>query len=205
MRRKCGHPHNVTDDGTVGKTSVEINCCRRHATIPAMPERKRRPRPRRSGAAGRTDATTVVVNGIRRLDRGLRVAARDVQRATGLSAAQLFVLEQLVKSPGSSLNDLAALTLTDRSSVSVVVDRLVASGLASRAAARDDRRRAEVRITAAGRAILHRAPPAPTDLLLAGLKRLSRTSLEQLGATLNRLNRALGFRQAEMLFASESD
>ena len=169
-----------------------------------MREHKRRTR-RRSGAAGRTDATTVVVNGIRRLDRGLRVAARDVQRSTGLSAAQLFVLEQLVKAPGASLNDLAALTLTDRSSVSVVVDRLVASGLASRGTARDDRRRAEVRITPAGRAILNRAPPAPTDLLLSGLRQLSRPSLARLGTTLTELNEALGFREAKMLFAGESD
>ena len=159
-----------------------------------MPDQKRRSRRRRSGAAGRTDATTVVLNGIRRLDRGLRVAAREVQRATGLSAAQLFVLEQLVKAPGASLNELAALTLTDRSSVSVVVDRLVAAGLASRGTARDDRRRAEVRITPAGRAILHRAPPAPTDLLLSGMKQLSRESLTRLGTTLSELNEALGFR-----------
>jgi DNA-binding MarR family transcriptional regulator len=79
------------------------------------------------------------------------------------------------------------------------------AGLATRAAARDDRRRAEVRITAGGRAILHRAPPAPTELLLSGLKRLSRTSLEQLGVTLSALNEALGFHEADMLFAAESD
>jgi DNA-binding MarR family transcriptional regulator len=169
-----------------------------------MAELKRRVR-RRSEARDRVDATTIVVNGIRRLDRGLRLAAREVQRDTGLSAAQLFVLEQLVKAPGASLNELAALTFTDRSSVSAVVDRLVVAGLATRAAARDDRRRAEVRITAGGRAILHRAPPAPTELLLSGLKRLSRTSLEQLGVTLSALNEALGFHEADMLFAAESD
>ena len=170
-----------------------------------MPERNERHKPRVTRSRERADATTTVLNGIRRLDRGLRLAARDVQRATGLSAAQLFVLEQLVKAPGASLNELAALTHTDRSSVSAVVDRLVAAGLATRAAARDDRRRAEVRITAGGRAILHRAPPAPTELLLSGLKRLPRASLEQLGVTLSALNEALGFHEADMLFAAESD
>lgn len=170
-----------------------------------MPGRKRRRRNHSSGSGDGSAAPAVVVNGIRRLERGLRIAARNVQRATGLSAAQLFALVQLVKAPGASLNELAALTMTDRSSVSVVVDRLVASGLATRSPAHDDRRRAEIRITAAGRAILRRAPPAPTDLLLAGLKHLSRRNQEQLGVTLNALNEALGFHEAEMLFATDSD
>jgi DNA-binding MarR family transcriptional regulator len=170
-----------------------------------MAERKRRLRHSRPDTGERLDATTIVVNGIRRLDRGLRLAARDVQRATGLSAAQLFVLEQLVNAPGASVNELAALTFTDRSSVSAVVDRLAAAGLATRAPARDDRRRADVRITPAGRAILHRAPPAPTMLLLSGLRRLSRTSLKQLGVTLSALNETLGFHEADMLFAGESE
>lgn len=177
-----------------------------------MVVRKRRHSARRrraSRASGRSGPsvsadTVVVLNGIRRLDRGLRLAAREVQSATGLSAAQLFVLEHLAESPAASLSELAARTMTDRSSVSVVVDRLVAARLARRVASRDDRRRAEVRIAAAGRAILERAPPAPTDVLLLGLRRLSAASVRRLGSTLAELNALLGFREAELLF-SDSD
>jgi DNA-binding MarR family transcriptional regulator len=172
-------------------------------------QKKRRQSVRRGrGARGRTRPAAavaaeilVVLNGIRRLDRGLRLAAREVQAATGLSAAQLFVLEHLTDSPAASLSDLAARTMTDRSSVSVVVDRLVAGRLASRVASREDRRRAEVRITAAGRAILDRAPPAPTDVLLTGLRGLSAASVRRLGTTLAELNAILGFREAHLLFS----
>jgi DNA-binding MarR family transcriptional regulator len=170
-----------------------------------MADRKPPGRPRATQRRANNRGVVDVLNGIRRLDRGLRVAAREVQRATGLSAAQLFVLEQLVKAPGASLNDLATLTLTDRSSVSVVVDRLVAAGLASRSPSREDRRRAEVHITAAGRKILDRAPPAPTDLLLAGLRKLSSSRRRSLGIALTELNQRLGFRDAQMLFASDAD
>ena len=171
-----------------------------------MPKRPRKSDPSPSGRTRARDVakdTANVVNGIRRLDRGLRVAAREVQRTTGLSAAQLFVLEQLQRAPGASLNELAAMTLTDRSSVSAVVDRLVATRLASRGTAAGDRRRAEIRMTAKGRAILARAPRAPTDLLLAALRRLSRASVRRLGVTLAELNAVLGFREAEMLFAGD--
>lgn len=138
--------------------------------------------------------------GVRRLDRGLRLAARQVERETGLSAAQLFVLEHLAAEAGLSLNELAERTFTDRSSVSAVVDRLVDAGLASRSADLEDKRRASIRITREGRAVLSRAPSAPTELLLRGLSRLSRAQLAALGRTLARLNDEMGFVAADMLF-----
>jgi DNA-binding MarR family transcriptional regulator len=144
--------------------------------------------------------TADVVNGVRRLDRGLRLAAREVERATGMSAAQLFVLQKLADQPAASIGHLASRTLTDRSSVSVIVDRLVAARLVTRVKASGDRRRAEVQITRAGRAVLERAPTPPGDLLVAALKRMSAVDVRSLGATLRKLNKVLGFEEAVMLF-----
>ena len=141
-----------------------------------------------------------VVHEVRRLERGLRLAARRVDRETGLSAAQLFVLEHLDGSSGVSVNDLARQTFTDRSSVAAVVDRLVAGGLATRGVSARDRRRAEVRITRAGRAVLAKAPPPPTDLLLHGLSGMSRDAVTRLHRTLAALNHVLGFEEERMLF-----
>jgi DNA-binding MarR family transcriptional regulator len=143
---------------------------------------------------------TVVLSGVRRLERGLRLAARDVERATGVSAAQLFCLEKLAEGPASSIGDLAARTLTDRSSVSVVVDRLAAAGLVKSATARDDRRRTETRITKLGLAVLARAPLSPTAALVRALERLAPRSVRQLGVTLAALNDELGYTEAPMLF-----
>jgi DNA-binding MarR family transcriptional regulator len=134
-----------------------------------------------------------VIDHIRRLERGLRLIARDVEASTGASAAQLFALEQLAAGGPLALQELAARTLTDRSSVSVVVDRLVSAGLAARSTSRVDRRRAEVRITAAGRRALAAAPTPPTQRLLAAVGTLSPSARRALGAGLGRLNAALGF------------
>jgi DNA-binding MarR family transcriptional regulator len=152
-----------------------------------------RARPTRSDAAQ-------VITGVRRLDRGLRLAAREVERVTGMSAAQLFVLEQLASEPAASIGHLASRTLTDRSSVSVIVDRLVALRLVSRVQSSGDRRRAEVRITRAGRAVLDRAPTPPAEMLVAALKRMSASDVRRLSVALRNLNLSLGFEEAPFLF-----
>ena len=142
------------------------------------------------------DAVAEVVRQVRRLDRGLRLAAREVDAAVGASAAQLFVLEHLAAVPAASIGELAERTMTDRSSVSTVVDRLAARGLVARRPAATDRRRAEVRVTAAGRALLTRAPKPPTARLVAALKSLSPAVVDQLADALGDLNGALGLGDA---------
>src|SRR5262245_858835 len=100
----------------------------------------------------------VVLDAFRRIVRELRLGARTAERAVGVSAAQLFVLEKLAANPAASVAELAARTLTDPSSVSVVVSRLAERGLVSRTTASADARRAEIALTARGRALARRAP-----------------------------------------------
>src|SRR5438270_8768962 len=73
-----------------------------------------------------------ILDSIRRLVRLLRVSDRQAQADLGISGAQLFVLTELGKTPALSLGDLAGRKRTDQSSVSVVVTRLVQSGLVTR-------------------------------------------------------------------------
>ena len=162
-----------------------------------MPRRRRHPTLR-----GRDASLSLVLACIRRLDRGLRLAAREVERDTGLSAAQLFALEHLDDRQPLSLNELAQRTFTDRSSVSVVVDRLVDAGYVSRATDPRDRRRAQLRLTARGRRLLQGAPTAPTDLLLDGMRQLPAPTIRSLGKSLALLNEKLGFTESDMLFES---
>ena len=140
---------------------------------------------------GRDTDTAAAVDALRRILRAMRTAATETQAALGISAAQLFVLSQLTGADALSINELAARTLTDRSSVAAVVDRLVGRGLAERSASPRDRRRAEVRITPAGRELLAAAPTAPTALLVSGLERLADDELRDLAASLGRLVAAM--------------
>jgi DNA-binding MarR family transcriptional regulator len=113
------------------------------------------------------------LNALRRLVRALRVSTVAVQRTSGISGAQLFVLRALVEHPGQSMRDLVVRTLTSQSTVSEVVARLIARGLVTRRAAPHDGRRAVLNPTPAGRALMRAAPPTVQAELIEGLQRLS--------------------------------
>jgi Transcriptional regulators len=155
--------------------------------------------------AARDDMFSAVAS-IRRVVRVLRLASQQTQAAAGIGAAQLFVLQQLGDGAELSLNELAERTLTDRSSVAAVVERLQAQKLVDRTTDPSDRRRAVVRITATGRRLLGRAPDAPTTALLAALRRLDSRELTALAGSLRRLTAALGAAQEppSMLFADDA-
>lgn len=163
-------------------------------------------RRRRAPAADARTATLSAVTSIRRLVRVLRVAAHRTHATTGISAAQLFVLQQLGAAATLSLNELAARTFTDRSSVAAVVDRLHAEGLVDRAVDAADRRRAAVRITAKGRRVLDGAADAPTTLLISALATLAPAQRAALATSLEQLIVALGASDgpAPMLFADDA-
>ena len=142
------------------------------------------------------------VDSIRRVLRALRIAARDTLATTGVSAAQLFVLGALVDGEAASLSDLAERTMTDRTSVAAVVDRLVEGGLVTKGTSKEDRRRASVRITPKGRTVLRGAPRPPTTLLVEALERVGPAELQHLEQGLRALTRAMGVEgeRANMLF-----
>ena len=132
------------------------------------------------------------LDALRRVVRALRVSAGRTEEATGLSAAQLFVLEQVTSEPGLSLTELATRTLTDRTSVAAVVERLVTRGLVERGRSAEDRRRVEIRPTPEGIATLVRAPHPPTRRVLDGIARLDDRDLRRLAVGLSRLVQAMG-------------
>ncbi|MEO8622267.1 MAG: MarR family transcriptional regulator [bacterium] len=166
------------------------------------------PRTTRSASAQRSSATLAVaasVDAIRRILRALRLAARQTQTVAGLSAAQLFVLQALDDGEEASLSDLAVRTMTDRSSVAAVVDRLLEVRLVVRGTASTDRRRAAIALTAAGRDVLARSPEPPTALLVKALRTLPDLQLAPLAEGLTLLAAAMGLAEepAGMLFDDE--
>lgn len=168
---------------------------RRGSVRPPIAKPARRP-------AARTGDTALAVDGVRRLVRGLRLAEQRTRLQAGLSAAQLFVLTELAHAPSASLGELAERTMTDRSSVTAVVERLEEAGLVATRRSDDDRRRVVVRLTATGRRRLAAAPPPPTALLVAALERLSPAQLHGLTVHLGALVAAMGLADepATMLF-----
>ena len=156
-----------------------------------------------SRTPGTADAAIVAtVDAFRRILRELRIVARQSEVATGLTSAQLFVLCAVAAAPGCSVKDVAQATMTDRSSVAAIVDRLVEEGYVKRAPSREDRRRASITITPRGRRATGRGAPAPTALLLDGLDGLESGQLRGLARGLVALTERMGIadKPAGMLF-----
>ena len=119
-----------------------------------------------------TSEMRATLDAFRRIVQALRVGAREGECRAGLSSAQLFALQQIAEHPGASINDVAALTFTHQSSVSVVIQRLVARRLVAKVAVPDDRRRQHLELTAAGRRVLRSAPVVVQERLIAAIAAL---------------------------------
>lgn len=142
--------------------------------------------------AGQDAPVRAALDALRRIVQGIRLSDARAERHTGLSGAQLFVLQQLAEQPAQSLNELAARTRTHQSSVSTVVTRLVGRGLVSRRRADDDGRRLVLELSPAGHDLLTGAPETAQTRLIAALERLPRPELAALTANLEGLVAALG-------------
>jgi DNA-binding MarR family transcriptional regulator len=137
------------------------------------------------------ETTREVLDAIRRIVQTLRESSRLAERRLGLSGAQLFVLHTLADHPGTSVNELAALTHTHQSSVSAVITRLVEQGLVQRAASGSDGRRVELTLSSHGRRAAARAPDPAQARLVAAIERLTPIRRRHLAASLGEVANAL--------------
>src|SRR5262245_38494079 len=118
----------------------------------------------------RSSEVRASLDALRLIVQALRTGtASNGGRGSSLPSAQLFALQQIADHPSASINDLAALTFTHQSSVSVVIQRLVDRRLVKKVAAKDDRRRQSLALTASGRRMLDRAPAAVRERLIAAI------------------------------------
>lgn len=133
-----------------------------------------------------------VLTALRRVVRALRSSGGVAPRRAGVSGAQLFVLQQLAATPEQSVSELMAATLTTQSSVSEVVDRLVARGLVSRRQASTDARRVVLAATSRGVAAVKSSPTSVQSALVLGLQAMPSTRRRQLARLLEEWLTAAG-------------
>ena len=132
------------------------------------------------GTSGKGDLATAL-DALRRIVRALGVSSRTAEHTAGITGAQLLVLQRLSEAPAYSLNDLAERTFTHQSTVSVVVDRLVARRFVKRERSKEDARKILLSLTATGRTALRRAPPPAQTQLIDASRRLPPRQLRAIG------------------------
>ncbi len=183
--------------------SATIECGASHVFIPLAVQIVPSAVPRSVARADQAlREVAYVVSAVRRIVRNLRVGASAVEERTGLRAAQLFTLEFVSAAPGLSISELAARTMTDRTSAAGMIERLTDAGMVTRCEGARDRRRTELFITAKGRRTLARAPQSPTQQLIDGITALPTSERARLATSLRALVHAMGLTEhpAPMLF-----
>ncbi len=118
------------------------------------------------------DAAGLAMDAVRRIVRALRTAHVESRAVRGASMAQLFVLREIDKAGIITIGELAERTATAQSSVSAVVARLSSRGLIVRGTSTEDRRRAAITLSDAGRAALASAPETVQERLIAAFRQL---------------------------------
>ena len=138
-------------------------------------------------------AAARAMDGVRRFVRVLRASNAESERAAALTAAQHFVLSLVAANPEVSLRDVAATTLTTRSTASEVVARLTARGFIARTVVPDDRRLVSLTVTELGREALAASGTPVQERLIAGLTALSAEQQDEIANGLEAWLRAAGF------------
>ena len=142
---------------------------------------------KRSGGGPASEDAKAILDRLRRLVRALRMFDRQAQTRHGLGAAQLFILHVLAQHDGISLGELAEHTATDQSSASIAASRLVEEGFVKRMTHDGDRRQVRLSVTAKGRALARRAPPAAQESLLDSAGQMTAGERRQLMELLDKL------------------
>jgi DNA-binding MarR family transcriptional regulator len=139
---------------------------------------------------------------VRALVEALSKSAQGVESRTGVTNAQLFLLQQIRTGRHLTVNDLAARAMTTQSTVSIVLSRLERRGLVKRSRSPVDRRSVVLQLTATGKRVLRRAPRAATSEVMGALARLTKRELHALSHGLGALGRELGLavKPPSMLF-----
>jgi DNA-binding MarR family transcriptional regulator len=96
----------------------------------------------------------------------------EVEKACGISGAQLWALGAIVASPGMRVAELANALSVHQTTASNLVDRLVKGKLIARERGDADQRVVRLYPTARGRAAIGRAPGPVEGLLPAAIRRL---------------------------------
>ncbi|HUW38717.1 MAG TPA: MarR family transcriptional regulator [Rhodocyclaceae bacterium] len=112
-------------------------------------------------------------------------------RSLGLTPAQFDLVVTLGSTAGMNFKELGKKTLITKGTLTGVVDRLVAKGLARRVASPTDGRSQTVQLTEQGSALFARIFPAHLAHLRPASAEFRDAELRQAQATLLRLRRAL--------------
>lgn len=138
-----------------------------------------------------------VLKNLRIIFRSVQTYSRLVEKESGVSAAQLWMLWELDNEPGLTVSRLANVLSIHQSTCSNMLDKLQERGLISRDRNSSDQRVVRLFVTESGAALLEKAPRPAQGALADVLLRLPDSALQDLDSGLVQLVAALQLKDKE--------
>lgn len=135
--------------------------------------------------------TNATLRAIRRILRAADQSGRKLATATRLTPSQLLVLQQIAHSGETTPGAVASALQFGQATVTNIVDRLEAAGLATRRRGERDKRQIMLRATESGRAMLESAPDLLQERFRSGFEMLPAWEQAMMLAALERLGQLL--------------
>ena len=139
----------------------------------------------------RTTQFNIILKDLRIIFRAIQSHSRLVEKQSGLSSAQLWMLWELFNSPGLKVSGLAKILSIHQSTCSNMLDKLEEKGLVYRDRSAPDQRVVLLYLTDRGTRLLATSPRPAQGALSDALLRLPDSTLKDLGQGLSELVRAL--------------
>ena len=111
----------------------------------------------------------------------------EVEKACGISSAQLWILKVIQNNQGIGITELAKNIGIHQTTASILVEKLVKRKLIEKKRSQEDQRRVGLFTHQVGQQILDQAPKAVEGLLPATLEKMTEKQLNQLNESLNDL------------------
>lgn len=117
----------------------------------------------------------------------MRQYFRALEQCCGLPGSQMWILQEVERTPTIGVTELAQRLGIHQSTCSQLVDRLVGQGYLEKQKAASDRRRVGLILAASGRALIARLPGPAEGVLPAALASLPEVALQTLHINLAEL------------------
>lgn len=117
----------------------------------------------------------------------MRQYFRALEQCCGLPGSQMWILQEVERTPTIGVTELAQRLGIHQSTCSQLVDRLVGQGYLEKQTAASDRRRVGLILAASGRALIARLPGPAEGVLPAALASLPEVALKTLHINLAEL------------------
>jgi len=114
-----------------------------------------------------------------------------IEKTCGISGSKLWLLQEITKSPGIGVSELARRLSIHLSTCSLMVAKLREKNLVTKSRSELDQRRVGLKATAAGMKVLLKSPGPAEGVLPVALQELSESELKKLHSSLNKLIRNL--------------